>query len=101
MAPLGADVTYIMDCGFDDIAVAGAIWQQGHHAVWRVRERDRLVRPAAGAPVCHLWELARQLRPLAQVETELVVQRAGQPQPKLQRVPATIAGHDGKDLLAA
>jgi hypothetical protein len=28
--------------GFDDIAVAGAIRRQGHHAVWRVRERDRL-----------------------------------------------------------
>ena len=91
LAPLGADLTYVMDCGFDDIAVVGAIWQQGHHAVWRVRERDRLVRPAVGAPTCHLVELAPRLRPLARVATELVVQRAGQPQPKLQRVPVTIA----------
>jgi len=92
LAPLTpADITYVMDCGFDDIAVVGAIWQQGHHAVWRVRERDRLVRPASEAPLCHLWELTPRLRPLARVETELVVQRPGQPQPKLQRVPVMIA----------
>jgi hypothetical protein len=91
LAPLAADVTYILDAGFDDIAVAGAIWQQGHHAVWRVRERDRLVRPAPDQPVCHLADLAPRLRPLAQVATELVVQRTGQPRPKLQRVTAQIA----------
>jgi DDE family transposase len=91
LAPLAADVTYVLDAGFDDIAVAGAIWQQGHHAVWRVRERDRLVRPRREAPTCHLAELAPRLRPLARVATELVVQRVGQPRPKLQRVEAVIA----------
>jgi Transposase DDE domain len=91
LAPLGAEVTYVLDAGFDDIAVAGAIWQQGNHAVWRVRERDRLVRPAPGEPLVHLHEAAGQLRPLAQVATELVVRRRGQPRPKLQRAPATIA----------
>jgi hypothetical protein len=91
LAPLAADVTYILDAGFDDIAVAGAVWQQGHHAVWRVRERERLVRPAPGQPACHLADLAPRLRPLAQVATELVVQRTGQPRPKLQRVEAVIA----------
>jgi Transposase DDE domain len=91
LAPLAADVTYVMDAGFDDIAVAGAIWRQGHHAVWRVRERDRLVRPAPGEPTRHLAALAPRLRPLADVATELVVQRTGQPQPKRQRVTARIA----------
>lgn len=90
-APLAADVTYVLDAGFDDVAVAGAIWQQGNHVVWRVRDPDRLVRPAPGAAVCHLHEVADRLRPLARVETELVVRRRGQPRPKLQRVPATIA----------
>lgn len=92
LAPLaGADITHVMDCGFDDSAVAGAIWQQGHRAVWRVRERDRLVRPTPEAPPCHLRERAPRVRPLARVETELVVQRAGQPRPRLRRVPVTIA----------
>ena len=91
LTPLGADVTYIMDSGFDDIAVAGAIWQQGQHAVWRVHHPERLVRPAPDQPVCHLADLASQLRPLAEVATELVVQRTGQPRPKLQRVTAQIA----------
>jgi hypothetical protein len=91
LTPLGADVTYIMDAGFDDIAVTGAIWQQGHHAVWRVQHPERLVRPAPDQPLCHLAEMAPRLRPLAQVATELVVQRTGQPRPKLQRVTAHIA----------
>jgi hypothetical protein len=91
VAPLGAEITYIMDADFDDVAVWGTIWQQGHHLVCRVRERDRLVRPAADQPRCHLWEIAPHLRPLARVETEMVVQRGRQPRPKLQRVPVTIA----------
>jgi hypothetical protein len=91
LAPLGAEVTYVLDAGFDDIAVAGAIWAQGNHAVWRVQHPERLVRPAPGAPVVQLAALADQLRPLARVETALVVRRRGQPRPKLQRVPATIA----------
>jgi hypothetical protein len=91
LAPLGADVTYVLDAGFDDIAVAGAIWEQGNHLVWRVQHPERLVRPAAGAELVPLHQLAGGLRPLARVETELVVRRRGQPRPKLQRVPATIA----------
>lgn len=91
LAPLGAEVTYVLDAGFDDIAVAGTIWQQRQHVVWRVQHADRLVRPAAGAPLVQLTEVAAQLRPLARVETELVVRRTGQPRAKLQRVPATIA----------
>ena len=91
LKPLTADVTYIMDAGFDDIAVAGALWQQGSHAVWRVQHPARLVRPAPDQPTCHLADLAPRLRPLAQVATELVVQRTGQPRPKLQRVTARLA----------
>lgn len=90
LAPLATEITYVLDAGFDDSAVVGTIWQQGHHAVWRVRERERLVRPAPDQPRCHLVDLAPRLRPLAQVETELVVRRIGQPRPKLQRVPVQI-----------
>lgn len=91
LAPLTADITYVFDSGFDDVAVWATVWTQGHHLVCRVQHRDRLVRPAADQPVCHLYELAPRLRPLARVETELVVRKGKQPRPKLQPVTAVIA----------
>ena len=91
LAPLAADTTYIFDAGFDDVAVWATVWAQGHHLVCRVQHRDRLVRPAAEQPPCHLHDLAPQLRPLARVETEMVVRKGRQPRPKLQPVTAVIA----------
>ena len=94
LAPLlsaGAEVTDLFDAGFDDVAVWAEVWGQGHHLVCRLQHRDRLVRPAVDAPVCHLAELAPRLRPLAEVAAELVVQKVGQPRPKLQPVRATVA----------
>ncbi len=91
LAPLDADVTYLLDAGFDDIAVWDTIWAQGAHVVVRVRDRTRLVHPTATAPACHLQECAPGLRPLAHVETELVVRKAGQRREKLQPVSAVVA----------
>lgn len=90
-APVAADVTYIFDSGFDDIAVWSTVWTPGHHLVCRVQHRDRLVRPAADQPVCHLYDLAPRLRPLARVETEMVVRNGQQPRAKLQPVTAVVA----------
>jgi hypothetical protein len=86
----GAAVTWALDAGFDDVAVWSAIWAQGHGLVCRLAHRDRWVTDAAGAP-CQLRDLAAQLRPLAEIEAELVVQKRGQPRPKLQPVTATVA----------
>jgi hypothetical protein len=91
LAPLGADVTSILDAGFDDVAVWAAVWGQGHRLVCRVQHRDRLVRPAADQPACHLHDLAPRLAPLARVETEMVVRKGKQPRPKLQPVTAVVA----------
>jgi hypothetical protein len=91
LAPLAADVTYILDAGFDDVAVWAAVWGQGHHLVCRVQHRDRLVRPAAEQPPGHLHALAPRLAPLARVETEMVVRKGKQPRPKLQPVTAVVA----------
>jgi hypothetical protein len=91
LAPLAVEVTYILDAGFDDLAVWDTVWAQEAHVVARVRDRTRLVHPSAGAPACHLHECASSLRPLAQVETELVVRKAGQPRAKVQPVTA-VAG---------
>lgn len=94
LAPLvaeGAAVTVILDAGFDDVAVWAEVWGQGHRLVCRLQHRDRLVRPAPGAPTRRLADLAPALRPLAAVEAELVVQKQGQARPKLQPVTATVA----------
>ncbi|HEX5502510.1 MAG TPA: transposase [Thermomicrobiales bacterium] len=91
LAPLDADVTYIVDAGFDDVAVWAAVWGQGHHLVCRVQHRDRLVSPAADRPPCHLYDLAPRLTPLARVATEMVVRKGQQPRPKLQPVTAVVA----------
>jgi hypothetical protein len=91
LAPLGADVTYVFDADFDDVAVWATVWTQRHHLVCRVKHRDRLVRPAGDQPLCHLDELAPRLQPLARVETEMVVRKGQQARPKLQPVTAVIA----------
>ena len=91
LAPLGAEVTYVCDADFDDVAVWATVWSQRHHLLWRVKHRDRLVRPAADAPACHLYDLAPRLAPLARVETTMVVRKGRQPRPKLQPVTAVVA----------
>ena len=91
LAPLGCEVTGIFDSGFDDQAVWGEAWDQGWRLVCRLKHRDRLVRPAPGAPECRLEELAPRLVRLAEVEAEMVVRKEGQPSPKLQPVRATVA----------
>lgn len=91
LAPLEADVTAIYDSGFDDQATWGETWEQGMHLVCRLYHRDRLVRPAADQPRCHLDEVAPRLEALAQVEAEMVVQKIGQRRPKRQPITATVA----------
>ena len=91
LAPLAAEVTAILDAEFDDVADWAEVWDAGWHLLCRLQHRDRLVRPRREAAECHLDELARWLRPLARVETTMVVQKVGQPSAKLQPVTATIA----------
>lgn len=93
LAPLaeeGAEVTEILDAGFDDLAVWGAVWGQGHRLVCRLHHRDRWVETADGTPA-QVREVATALRPRAEVGAELVVRKEGQPRPKLQPVTATVA----------
>src|SRR6185312_14682796 len=85
------DITYVFDSGFDDVAVWATVWTQGHQLVCRVQHRDRLVQPAADQALCHLYEVAPHLRPLARIATELVVRKGKQPRPKLQPVTAVVS----------
>lgn len=86
----GSEITAILDSGFDDVAIWGAVWEQAWHLVCRIYHRDRLVQAPDGT-ACHLQTLAPKLRPLARVEAEMVVRKVGQPRPKLQPVTATVA----------
>jgi hypothetical protein len=90
LAATGADITAILDSGFDDVAVWGAVWEQDWHLVCRVYHRDRLVQAPDGT-ACHLQTLAPKLRALARIEAEMVVRKEGQARPKLQPVTATVA----------
>lgn len=89
LAPLGVPVTWLLDSGFDDIAVWDTIWEQGQHVVCRVRHRDRLVEQRDGSG-CHLAEVTPQLRRLATLDAEMVVRTAGQRREKLQPVTVTV-----------
>lgn len=90
LAPLAAEITWILDSGFDDVALWSAIWAREMGVVCRLQHRDRWVEAAAGT-ACQLVDLAPQLRPVAQLETELVVQKSGQGRPKRQPVAVTVA----------
>jgi hypothetical protein len=90
LAPLEAEVTWLIDSGFDDIAVWDTIWDQDQHLVVRVQHRDRLVTRQDGT-ACHLEEVAPHLTRLATVEAELVVKKTGQRREKLQPVTVEVA----------
>jgi hypothetical protein len=90
LTPLGTRVTWLLDSGFDDIAVWDTIWEQGQRLVCRVRHRDRLVERRDGT-ACHLVDLAARLTHLATVEAEMVVKKVGQRREKLQPVTVEIA----------
>jgi hypothetical protein len=86
----GAAVSVILDAEFDDVAVWGEVWGQGHRLLCRLYHRDRWVEATDGERR-QLGDLARGLRPLAAVEAEMVVKKRGQPRPKLQPVTATVS----------
>ena len=86
-------VSWILDSGFDDIAVWRTIWEQDERVVCRIYHTERLVeyKNAAGEWVeGDIQGAKRHLRLLATAETEMVVRRGRQKKAKRQRVPAEI-----------
>ena len=86
-------VTFLMDRGFDSIAIWHRIWQQGH-LVCRIRDMGRIVfRPTAH----ERWErtvilnLAPHLQPLASVQAEMEVRMDGQKRRYRQVVTAEVS----------
>jgi hypothetical protein len=86
-------VSWIVDRGFDDVAVWRTIWEQEEHVVCRIRHRERLVeyQDQDGKWNKGDVEAAQQhLRPMTSARTEMVVRRGRQKKEKRQRVTAEI-----------
>lgn len=86
-------VSWIMDSGFDDVAVWRTVWEQEEHLVCRVKHKERLVayQDDTGQWVKGDIEQARKhLKLLATAQTEMVVCRGRQKRAKRQRIQAKV-----------
>jgi hypothetical protein len=87
-------ITWLLDSGFDDVAVWRTIREAQEHLVCRVYHLERLVsfQDRQGQWQEGKLEQARgQIRPLARVQTTLVAKRGKQPRAKKQPVEVEIA----------
>jgi Transposase DDE domain len=86
-------ITWILDSGFDDVAVWRTVWEQQQHVVCRLHHTDRDVEYADAAGQWHHGTIADARSAgvsLATVETELEVRKPGQAYAKRQPVTAQI-----------
>jgi len=86
-------VTWLLDSGFDDVAVWRTVWEQGEHMVCRVQHEERLV---AYQDDTGQWmegdvqQAQRRTQLLATAQTEMVVRRGRQKRAKRQWIGAHI-----------
>ena len=86
-------VSWVLDSGFDDVAVWRTIWEQEERLVCRIKHPERLVEYRVGHGQWRAGDLnqARErLRLVGTAQTTMVVQRGRQPYPKEQVVTAEI-----------
>lgn len=89
-----AQVAWLLDSGFDDVAVWRTIWEQHDHVVCRVCQRTRLVEWQTESGTWSrgpLEEAAKRLKKLAMVRTQLEVPLGKQAHPKRQEVDVEIS----------
>lgn len=89
-----AQVSWLLDSGFDDVAVWRTIWEQNEHVVCRVCQRTRLVewQTETGAwSKGPLEEAAKRLKTLAMVRAKMEVPIGKQEHPKQQAVDVEIS----------
>ena len=86
-------VTYIVDSGFDDIALWASVWEQGNHLVCRLKHRERWVERWQGGAwrQVKVEEAALGVRELARLETEMEVRKRGQRAAKVQAVEVVVS----------
>jgi DDE family transposase len=95
IAPLKATtaVTWILDSGFDDVAVWRTVWEQDEHVVVRLYHLDRLIGLPSGQGGWQKGTIAQalvRLPLLARAQTLLEVRKSGQKRAKRQTVTAEI-----------
>ena len=86
-------VTWIMDRGFDDVAVWRTIWEQEEHLLCRLFHTERGLEYQTAAQqwvTSTIASVRPQLQLLATAQSELVVRRGTQPQAKRQTVTAEV-----------
>ena len=86
-------VSWVLDSGFDDVAVWRTIWEQQERVVCRVKHPERLVEYRAGKDAWRSGDLHKaqeRLQLVATAQTTMVLQRGRQERPKEQVVTAEI-----------
>src|SRR5580765_3538399 len=86
-------VSWLLDSGFDDVAVWRTLWEHDEHLVCRVKHPERLIRFQTRSGEWQAGDIAQarhHLRLLARAETMMVVQRGRQPHAKEQRVEVEV-----------
>jgi hypothetical protein len=86
-------VSWIVDRGFDDVAVWRTIWEQEEHLVCRIYHTERLVECQTGDGKWIEGDIAsaqQHLRLMASAQTEMLVRRGKQKKKKRQTVTAEI-----------
>jgi hypothetical protein len=86
-------VSWIVDRGFDDVAVWRTVWEQEEHLVCRISHTERLVayQTVEGKWIDGDVAAAQQhLRPMASARTEMMVRRGRQQKKKRQQVTVEI-----------
>jgi hypothetical protein len=96
LTPLKArkTITWILDRGFDAVAVWRTIWQQQEHVVCRIYHSERIVtfEDRQGHWMQgNLAQAQQQVRKVARVQTTMEVQKGKQRHPKRQPVEVEIA----------
>ncbi|GHO45591.1 hypothetical protein KSX_88510 [Ktedonospora formicarum] len=89
-----SQVTWVLDSGFDDVAVWRTMWEQQEHVVCRVCQRKRLVQWQTESKAWSkgpLQEASKRLKMLAMVRTNMEVPLGKQAHPKRQEVDVEIS----------
>ncbi len=87
-------VTWLLDSGFDDVAVWRTVWEQQEHVVSRIYHTERTVAFQDRQGQWHDGDIAQaraHLRPLAQAETTMEVKRGKHVRPKQQPVQVKLS----------
>ena len=86
-------VSWVLDRGFDDVAVWRTVWEQQERLVCRIQHPERLIEYRAGNDEWHAGDLTKakeRLRLVGTAQTTMVVQRGRQAYAKEQVVTAEL-----------